>query len=74
MRLLVNELLMKQIKFSLAFGIAVAWVSSNAVSAQVLNSFVERAQEATHDERVCGPAEESRSNGEEQSGGTLADF
>ena len=44
MRLLVNELLMKQIKFSLAFGIAVAWVSSNAVSAQVLNSFVERAQ------------------------------
>ena len=44
MRLLVNELLMKQIKFSLAFGIAVAWVSSNAVSTQVLNSFVERAQ------------------------------
>jgi len=35
---------MKQIKFVLAFGIAVAWVSSNTVSAQVLNSFVERAK------------------------------
>jgi hypothetical protein len=44
MRLLMSDLLMKQIKFVLAFGIAVAWVSSNTVSAQVLNSFVERAK------------------------------
>ncbi len=44
MRVLMSDLLMKQIKFFLAFGIAVAWVSSNAVSAQVLNSFVERAK------------------------------
>ncbi|MFP6572181.1 MAG: hypothetical protein VB674_06165 [Vicinamibacterales bacterium] len=40
----MSDLLMKQIKFVLAFGIAVAWVSSNTVSAQVLNSFVERAK------------------------------
>ena len=40
----MSGLLMKQIKFVLAFGIAVAWVSSNTVSAQVLNSFVERAK------------------------------
>ena len=40
----MSDLLMKQIEFVLAFGIAVAWVSSNTVSAQVLNSFVERAK------------------------------
>ena len=44
MRVLMSDLLMKQIKFFLAFGIAVAWGSSNVVSAQVLNSFVERAK------------------------------
>ena len=44
MRVLMSDLLMKRIKFFLAFGIAVAWVSSNVVSAQVLNSFVERAK------------------------------
>ena len=39
-----SDLLMERINFFLAFGIALTWVSSNAVSAQVLNSFVERAK------------------------------
>ena len=43
MRSLMSSFLMKQIRLFLAFGIAVFLSSPNAVSAQVLNSFVERA-------------------------------
>ena len=43
MRLLMSSLLMKQIRFLFVFGMAVVLTSANAASAQVLNSFVERA-------------------------------
>ena len=44
MRLLMSSLLMKQIRLLFVFGMAVVLTSANAVSAQVLNSFVERAK------------------------------
>lgn len=44
MRLLMSKLLIKRIRFLLAFGIAVVLISSAVVSAQVLDSFVERAK------------------------------
>ncbi len=43
MRLLMSSLLMKQIRLLFVFGMAVVLTSANAASAQVLNSFVERA-------------------------------
>ena len=43
MRLLMSSLLMKQIRLLFVFGMAVVLTSTNAASAQVLNSFVERA-------------------------------